>query len=344
MDAPLTDMELGHNKIETEKKNLLFSCGFSDTGVVHKIAQVLLQGLATACVDSMTGDIFRTATSVAVDIRKELVEYLIQRSESFIADTVLLEDHLAEEVSDHPYDLISDFVETFATVKRNVWGRFSGWLLSERREDKIDDVVQEMELSKFWPIDRRESLAQTLLKNVDISNTFHCDMKFNAPEELENHVTLCRFRSMVCNNEGCNARFIADHVEKHDMTCPFKVVPCEQKCSSHSIMRREMDRHCLTVCPMRLVNCPFYQVGCRSTSPHCALDEHISESLHDHLLLVLWSTRKEASADKLKVLMEQLEKSPFSSHLAAARDPRSLILAVKKIEAKLEPLDMEVVN
>lgn len=37
-------------------------------------------------------------------------------------------------------------------------------------------------------------------------------------------------------------------------------------------------------------------------------------------------------------------QSPFSSHLAAARDPRSLISAVKDVEAKLEPLEMEVVN
>ncbi|PKI32811.1 uncharacterized protein LOC116208336 [Punica granatum] len=344
MDAPAADMELEHKKIETEEKSPAYPCGLCDTEVVHKIAQMLLPGLATACVDSTTGDIFRTAASVAVDMRKELIEYLTQRSETFVADTVILEEHPAEEVSDHPYDIISDFVEDFATLKRNLWGRVSGWLLSERREDRIDDIVQEMELTKFWLIDRRQALAQTLLKNVDLKNTFHCDMKFNTAEELENHAPQCRFRSMICDNEGCNAIFIADHMEKHDMTCPFKIIPCEQKCPSDGIMRRDMDRHCLTVCPMKLVNCPFYQVGCQSTIPQCAMDEHISDSLHDHLLHVLQSTRRETSADKLKALMEQLEKSPFSSQLAAARDPRSLISAVKAVEAKLEPSEMEVVN
>lgn len=39
-----------------------------------------------------------------------------------------------------------------------------------------------------------------------------------------------------------------------------------------------------------------------------------------------------------------MSQSPFSSQLAAARDPRSLISAVKDVEAKLEPLEMEVVN
>ncbi|KAK4776157.1 hypothetical protein SAY87_024118 [Trapa incisa] len=344
MDAPAADMEHEHNKIESEEKAPAHPCGLCDTEVVHKIAQMLLEGLAAACVDSTTGAIFRTRASVAADMRKEMIEYVTQRSETFVADTFILEDRMEEEVSDHPYDITSDFVEDFIALKRNLWGRVSGWLLNERREDWVDDMVQDMELNKFWLINQRESLAQTLLKNVDLNNAFHCGMKFDVAEELENHVPQCKFRSVICNNEGCNARFIADHTEKHDMACPFKIIPCEQKCSSDGIMRREMDRHCLTVCPMKLVNCPFYPVGCQSSVPKCTMDQHISENLHDHLLHILRSTRRAVSSDKLEGLAKQLEKSPFSSQLAAACDPRSLISAVKGVEAKLEPLQMEVVN
>ncbi|KAK4800268.1 hypothetical protein SAY86_020755 [Trapa natans] len=344
MDAPAADMELEHSKIETEEKAPAYPCGLCDTEVVHKIAQMLLEGLAAVCVDSTTGSIFRTPASVAVDMRKELIEYVTQRSETFVADTIILEDRVEEEVSDHPYDIVSAFVEDLTTLKRNLWGRVSGWIFSERREDWIDDMVQEMELSKFWLIDQRESLAQTLLKNVDLNNAFHCDMKFDIAEELENHVPQCRFRSVICDNEGCNAKFIADHMEKHDTTCPFKIIPCEQNCSSDGIMRQEMDRHCLTVCPMKLVNCPFYPVGCQSSVPKCTMDQHISENLHDHLLHILRSTRRGVSSDKLEFLAEQLEKSPFRNQFAAARDPRSLISVVKDVEAKLEPLEMEVVK
>ncbi|MQL76592.1 hypothetical protein Taro_008987 [Colocasia esculenta] len=45
-------------------------------------------------------------------------------------------------------------------------------------------------------------------------------------------------------------------------------------------IRREMDRHCITVCTMKLVNYPFYQVGCRTdaflqlTSPLFPLSPH----------------------------------------------------------------------
>lgn len=333
LDAMGSDMERVHEEIEGESRGPSIHCDLYDTEISHKIAQMLLPGLATACVDNTTGDIFRTPALVAVDLRKEFVEYLTQRSESFVAETAILEGDLAAEASDDPYEIIADFADDFAALKRNLFGRISGWLLSEKREDKIDDIVQEMELSKFWATDRREAIARTLLKNVDFKGAFHCVMKFDAAEDLAEHVTSCGFRSMICANEGCNARFTAAHLEKHDFACPFKVIPCEQNCSE-SLMRREMDRHCITTCPMKLVKCPFYQVGCQSTVPQGTLKQHIHDSLRDHVLRVLQRFHKEASTADLKRQAEQLELS-FSSELALACDVKSLTTALKDLEARL---------
>lgn len=313
MDLPAIDVEVIPEKFEDVKvEGPSFPCDLFDTEIVHKIAQALLPGLASACVDNTTGGLFRSPASVAVDIRKEMVEYLTQRSESCVAESVILEDGPNTEVSDHPFDIISDFVDDFASSKRNLFSRVSGWLLSERREDKIDDLVQEMEINSFWLLDRRAAIAQTLLKNVDFKNTFHCNMNFSSAEELDEHRSNCSFRSMNCMNEGCNSSFCAAHMEKHDSVCPFKIIPCEQQCSE-SLMRREMDRHCITVCPMKLVNCPFYSIGCQSTVHHCMVEQHQSDNLDSHFLCVLQVTHKDVSVEDLKQRVEQLKEVTFFS-------------------------------
>ncbi|XP_021621323.1 TNF receptor-associated factor family protein DDB_G0290965 isoform X2 [Manihot esculenta] len=345
MDPPTTNVEVVPEKetIEDGKEGCpAFHCDLYDIEIVYKITLVFLPGLAAACVDNTTGGIFRSPASVAVDLRKEMIEYLTQRSESFVAETVILEDGTSTEVSDPPYDIISDFVDDFSSSKRNFFSRVSGWVLSETREDKIDDFVQEMEENGFWLTDRREVIAQTLLKNVDFKNMFHCDKKFNTAEELAEHVANCEYRSMNCNNEGCTVAFCAKHMENHDSTCPFKMLPCEQKCSD-SIMRREMDRHCITVCPMKLVNCPFYAVGCQSTVPRSMIRKHCLDDLHLHLVYALKNIHKGATEEDLKERVDQIVQTS-SGQLEAARDARSLTLRVKDLDAKLGPLKVSTVK
>ncbi|XP_042515057.1 TNF receptor-associated factor family protein DDB_G0290965-like isoform X2 [Macadamia integrifolia] len=344
MDPPVTD--LGPNKkIDEELKgeDPLFHCDLVDSEVIHKIAQAILPGLATACVDNTTGDPFRSPGSVAVDMRKEMVDYLTLRSETHIAETVIEKNDLDVETSDHPTDIISDFIDDFAISKRNLFSRVSGWLLSERREDKIDDFVQEMEINRFWLMDRREAIGKNLLKNVDFKNLFHCKMKFNTAEELAEHSSECIFRSTRCTNDGCSSNFCALHLGKHDAVCPYKVLPCEQKCSE-SIVRREMDRHCITVCPMKLVNCPFHLVGCQYSIPCCLIDKHCSEFLHSHLLYVLETNHREAHWEDLSHRVELLEKSSSLDLLLEARDVKSLTVAVKELEAKIGPSESEISN
>ena len=308
VDLPTTEKEIVPEKIEDEEiKDPLCHCDLCDAELVHKLAQLLLPGLSTACVDNTTGGIFRTPGSVAADMRKEMVDYLTLRSETFVAESVILENAPDAELSDHPYDIISDFVEDFSLSKRNFFSRVSAWVLSEKREDKIDDFVQEMDVNGFWPLDRRQAIAQALLKNVDFKSEYHCDKKFHSAEELAEHVEICGFRTLTCTNEGCTALFCANHTEQHDSICPFKIIQCEQKCSAF-IMRREMDRHCITVCPMKLVNCPFHNMGCQFPVPYSLIAQHCTESFDSHLLHILHSIHKEANEETLKHRRQQLEE------------------------------------
>ncbi|KAJ0249433.1 TRAF-type domain-containing protein [Hirschfeldia incana] len=340
MDPPVSDPD----KIDDQKEKApSFHCDLYDTELVHKISQTLLPGLSTACVDNTTGDIFRSPGSVAADIRKEMIDYLTLRSETFVAEHIVLQGGGSDaEASHHPFDIVSDFIDDFATSKRNLFSRVSGWLLSERREDNIDDFAQEMEISGFWLSDHRQGLAQTLLKNVDFKNLSHCEMKFQTEEEVAGHALSCGYRTMDCENEGCNAVFCKKQMEVHDSVCPFKIVQCEQGCDESGIMRREMDRHCITVCPMKLVNCAFRAVGCLDDVRQCEVQQHQVDSVGSHLMCVLKSIYKEASVDDLKPRAEQIQQ--LSARLSEAKNARSLTNLVKDIDAKLGPLEIKPKN
>ncbi|MCI13472.1 TNF receptor-associated factor family protein, partial [Trifolium medium] len=94
MDLPTIDVDLEvPKKIEEDEKKEgpLFHCSLCDTEVIHKLAQMFLPGLASACVDNTTGGLFKTPGSVAVDLRREMIDYLTLRTESFVAESVILE-------------------------------------------------------------------------------------------------------------------------------------------------------------------------------------------------------------------------------------------------------------
>ncbi|KAL1331717.1 hypothetical protein HN51_048965 [Arachis hypogaea] len=348
-NPPTTEVDLGFEKvpekIEEDGKvaGPMLHCGNCDTEVVHKLAEMFLPGLACACVDNTTGYPFSTPGSVAGNFRKEMIDYLTQRSESFVAESVILEGDPQGEVLDHPFDIISYFVDEFVISKRNLVSQVSGWLLSDWREDKVDDFIQEMEMNGFWSFDRRETIAKSLLKNVDFKNAYHCNESFHSQEDLDNHVDVCNFRTAFCQNEGCDAMFCSAHFEQHDLTCPFKIIPCEQKCSD-SIMRRDMDRHCITVCPMKIVNCPFYGVGCRAAVAQCMIEKHCSDDIKTHLMHVLKGIHREATAEDLSRRVEKIMQASSGTRLAEARDMRMFKSIVKNLEAKVGPMEVTPKN
>ncbi|KAK1417027.1 hypothetical protein QVD17_26149 [Tagetes erecta] len=267
-----------------------------------------------------------------------MTDYLTRRSETYVAEFLLSENASMLELSEHPYDIITNLIDDFSSTKRNMFSRVSELVLSDRREDRIDDFVQEMEINGFWLLARREYVASVLLKNVDYKNAFHCNMVCSSEDELVKHKAECKFRPMDCTNEGCTTRYCAAQKEHHEAVCPFLVLPCEQKCSDF-VMRREMDRHCVTICPMKLVKCAFHTVGCKSSIPQCNVKQHNVDDLSSHLLYIIRTAHKEASDENLKQRVEEICSLSNTEKLARARDTRALTYLIKDAEAKLGPLD-----
>ncbi|XP_062219578.1 uncharacterized protein LOC133919251 [Phragmites australis] len=328
-----------------DKDDYNFRCNLCDTEVVHSMTELLLRGLATASVDNTIGDIFKSPSSVAVGVKTELEGYLFLRTETLVRESVNGgEDHLDQlmKASTRPTEFLSDLIDDFVASKRNLLSHVSGFLLSESRLNKIKDFMQKMETENIWALDGRKATAETILETIDMKCIFHCPEKFAEQDKLVDHRSQCKFRVVNCKNDGCLASFSAIHIDEHDSICPFKALPCEQLCQQH-VMRCEMDKHCATVCPMKLTNCPFYHVGCETAFPQGTLDKHCSKLLQTHLLYVLQATtRRDASVNDMNQRLQHLEKAQSLNELSGALEVKSLTLTIKEQEAKIKKLERDI--
>ncbi|KAM0853133.1 hypothetical protein ACQ4PT_051272 [Festuca glaucescens] len=207
-----------------------------------------------------------------------------------------------------------------------------------------------MEATRFWPIERREAVARDLLRSLDAVSTggagskFRCRDELETAEKLADHVaTRCRFRPVRCRNlvQGCTAEVSACRAEEHDAACAFKLLPCEQGCGA-TVARRQMDRHCVTACPMKLANCPFYLLGCESAFPACNLGSHCQQFVRTHVRLLL-DHNQITMADRLELDLEErlalLEKCDCDGTLLKALDVRALTSALAELEKKMSAQD-----
>lgn len=297
--------------LPSENWGRTLQCDFCDLEVIQYVSKILLTGLATASVDSTKGDLFKGPSSVVVDLRKEMIQFLMTTIIQTIKPCSIVESSLPQEADDNipPVERISSLVNEFADLKKNMISRVSNWMLNENRESKIKAFMDEIETEGFWVFEDRETIASTLIRYLDFERKeFHCNEQFCSSEKLEEHKLNCCFRTVNCFNQGCNFQFSMLNKERHDLQCPFKLISCEQGCSQ-SIMRHEMHSHCDTVCPMKVVNCSFLQAGCSHTFTQCSAEEHYTDSLHPHLLSLLRIIYKqEGLIEDLKVRVQLLEK------------------------------------
>ncbi|KAK3158409.1 hypothetical protein QOZ80_2AG0136810 [Eleusine coracana subsp. coracana] len=189
------------------------------------MAELLLHGLATASVDSTTGDIFKSASSVAVGVKTDLEGYLFRRTEALIRESVDGPDDHSDQLlraSTRPVEFLSDLVDEFVASKRNLLSHVSGFLSSESRLNKIKDFSQKVEMENIWALDERKATAETILESMDLKCIYHCPERFSEQDKLVEHRSRCKFRVVNCKNDRCLASFSAIHVEEHDSICPFK--------------------------------------------------------------------------------------------------------------------------
>ena len=148
-----------------------------------------------------------------------------------------------------------------------------------------------------------------------------CQWK-GSPAAFPNYITVCDFKQVNCplgcgtqlekkamishSEKECVLREVScEHCQKqmayleksiHEYTCPKMPIHCVNKCPNlGKILRDKMDEH-LKVCPNQLVSCEYSEFGCNKKIKREDLQQHLSSSVEQHLLLVAESAKKERDA------------------------------------------------
>ena len=131
----------------------------------------------------------------------------------------------------------------------------------------------------------------------------------------------CRFEEVKCSNECgkmIQRRYLTNHVEtvcprrkincqychdtgehqfiegQHKEECPKLPLPCPNKCEVGSVPREDMEAH-RKECPLEMIQCEYYSVGCEVMMARKDKEEHKKEQMEEHLMMT-----KDALAIALK--------------------------------------------
>ena len=139
----------------------------------------------------------------------------------------------------------------------------------------------------------------------------NCGVDSILREDMELHKTTCPFEEIECPND-CSIKlqrqFIVNHagVEcsrrkvvcqycqlseeyqfiegQHKEECPKFPMNCPNKCEISDIPREDLIAHKLD-CPLEVVECKYYNIGCRDTMPRKDQCKHEKEKMEKHLHL-----------------------------------------------------------
>lgn len=321
----------------TAEELLQAECEYYDVEQVHGVARHLLRTLATTCVEKTYGDLFKSPVSVFEEAKRELIDYLLHCTELPPSPSPSTLHGVPS-----PVDRAKALLDQFVFSKTKFLSRVSSKLISnDKKEERIEEFEQDLQQSERWIFGQRERLAKDFLRLIDSAKSSVCELTFSSQEGLAEHKSICPLRPVTCENDGCGHVFSAMHGAEHDAMCRFKLLPCEQACNA-LIMRSEMDKHCVTTCPMKLVKCPFFHVGCGNTLPQGMVEEHCTASMGSHVHLVLQSMQKqEVVVSSLTQRVLLLEKALSISQRSEAVDVGTLSLTVRQQEAKIKSLETE---
>ena len=72
----------------------------------------------------------------------------------------------------------------------------------------------------------------------------------------------------------------------HQAKCPEAPLFCPNRCGSKRIKRKDMENH-RSKCPQEPVECPFAEAGCKSHLRRHQLEDHMTSSQQQHLMMVM---------------------------------------------------------
>ena len=124
--------------------------------------------------------------------------------------------------------------------------------------------------------------AECQLEVIECSN--YCGEKFER-QYLHSHVeTKCPRRKVRC--QYCH--YVAEYqfVEgRHKRKCPKFPLTCPNQCEVSTILREDIEAH-RKKCPLEIIQCEYYSVGCETRMARKDQEKHKKENIEEHLIKV----------------------------------------------------------
>ena len=131
----------------------------------------------------------------------------------------------------------------------------------------------------------------------------------------------------------------------HQAKCPEMPLTCPNKCGMKDIKRKDMEDH-RSQCPQEPVECPFAEAGCKVDIHRQQLQDHITTSLQQHLMLIMtdhaqmkreWMEMKtELNDAKAKLGKAEAERDEIKVKLLETEDRLAFCEAMSNPASKLK--------
>ena len=202
----------------------------------------------------------------------------------------------------------------------------------------LDNVKKAAAIPNTCPLCRDEEFVTFQNKQADReikSLHIYCTNKEKGCEcqselnDINNHLGNsdgCQFEEVKCSNECgkmIERRYLTSHVEtecprrkvncqychdigecqfiegQHKEECPKLPLPCPNKCRKvRFILREDMEAHRKKECPLEMIQCEYFNVGCkRDRFARKDLEKHKKQKREEHLIM----TKNELTNTKLQL-------------------------------------------
>ena len=185
----------------------------------------------------------------------------------------------------------------------------------------------------------------------DIENGFINIYVTMKRKDLDKHLTeRCYLRPYQCEfcglkdtykaiiGNGLLYMFIPTHDPYfgHQAKCPEAPLPCPNKCGSGSIKRKDMENH-RSKCPQEPVECPFAETGCKSDLRRHQLEDHMTSSQQQHLMVVMKDYKK--TKQKLRETKSKLDEALARLAIAEVN-----VTSANKIAKERDSVSVQMTN
>ena len=148
----------------------------------------------------------------------------------------------------------------------------------------------------------------------------------------------CQRRKVNCQH--CHKRGEHQFIDgRHKKKCPKLPLPCPNNCEVGSVPREDMEAH-KKECPLEMIQCDYYGVGCETRMARKDLEKHKKENMEDHLMktnLVLGDTAHKltSTTNQLAIALQRISMLEAFMFLTTDKEITTTTNSISVIKSSL---------